>query len=178
MSSALYTIGHSTRSAAEFVALLSEHGITLVADVRSVPHSAHNPQFDMLALQRSLPDSNIRYLHLNGLGGFRHSSPDSPNSGWRNQSFRAYADYMQTDEFAEALDAPIVEARAARHGDHVCRGRPLALPSLADRRRTARSRDRRRRHHRALLCQAAYAHAVRQGRGGCDHVPRAGRLAW
>jgi uncharacterized protein (DUF488 family) len=109
----VYTVGHSTRSAIEFVALLCEYGIALVADVRSVPHSAHNPQFDIVALQQSLPDSGIRYLHFTGLGGFRHTSPDSPNTGWRNESFRAYADYMQTEAFAESLRALIVEALAA-----------------------------------------------------------------
>lgn len=113
MSTVVYTIGHSTRSATEFVALLSEYGIELVADVRSIPHSAHNPQFDEIALQQTLHEADIRYRHFAGLGGFRHISADSLNAGWRNKSFRAYADYMQTDEFADALQELIVECRKA-----------------------------------------------------------------
>lgn len=113
MAPFVYTVGHSTRSAVEFVALLSEYGIELVADVRSVPHSAHNPQFDIVALRQSLLENDIRYLHFAGLGGFRHARPDSPNTGWRNESFRAYADYMETGEFTGALRELIVEVLAA-----------------------------------------------------------------
>jgi len=97
----------------DFLALLTAHAVELVADVRSVPHSAHNPQFDIVALQRSLRANDMRYVHLAELGGFRRVSPDSPNGGWRNARFRGYADYMQTDEFAAAVDRLIGQARAA-----------------------------------------------------------------
>ena len=109
----VYTIGHSNRSVEEFIALLTALVVEIVMDVRSVPHSAHNPQFDIAALQRSLRANGIRYVHLVELGGFRHVSPDSPNGGWQNARFRGYADYMQTVEFAAAVDHLVDEARAA-----------------------------------------------------------------
>jgi uncharacterized protein (DUF488 family) len=109
----IYTIGHSNRSTEDFLALLTAHAVELVADVRSVPHSAHNPQFDIVALRRSVREEGMRYVHLAELGGFRHVVPDSPNGGWRNVRFRGYADYMQTGEFAVAVNALVEEARAA-----------------------------------------------------------------
>lgn len=114
MTTCLYTIGHSTRSLEDFVGLLAPFGVEVLADVRSVPRSAHNPQFDLAALQRSLPERGIRYLHLSELGGFRQSKPASVNCGWRNERFRGYADYMQTSEFRDALNRLIVLARASR----------------------------------------------------------------
>ena len=98
------TIGHSTRPIDEFIQLLQAHGATLVADVRTVPRSRHNPQFNKSSLPKSLRKAGIKYLHLPGLGGLRRAKPDSPNAGWRNASFRGYADYMQTPEFTESLD--------------------------------------------------------------------------
>ncbi len=92
--------------------LLREFAVQRVVDVRSIPHSAHNPQFDTHALRRSLPEAGINYVHMTGLGGFRRPDPASVNIGWRNESFRAFADYMQTEEFAAALDQLIVLARA------------------------------------------------------------------
>jgi uncharacterized protein (DUF488 family) len=100
---AILTIGHSTRPIGEFLAMLQAHGVTRLADVRTIPRSRFNPQFNTAALKRSLRGAGIAYDHLPALGGLRHARPDSINQGWRNSSFRGYADYMQTAEFAEAL---------------------------------------------------------------------------
>lgn len=100
----ILTIGHSTRPLDEFVGLLQAHGVTCVADVRTVPRSRHNPQFNRDTLPESLKSAGIRYVHLPGLGGLRHAKEGSPNTGWRNASFRGYADYMQTPGFAESLE--------------------------------------------------------------------------
>ena len=99
----VYTIGHSTRALAEFARLLREHGINRVADVRTIPRSRHNPQFNRETLPAALAESGIGYVHLPELGGRRRPRPDSPNAGWRNVSFRGFADYMQTPAFAEGL---------------------------------------------------------------------------
>lgn len=98
-----YTVGHGTRSLDEFVALLREYEIGLVVDIRTVPKSRHNPQFAGEALARTLPEAGCCTLHLPALGGLRRPLPDSPNGGWRNPSFRGYADYMQTPAFEAAL---------------------------------------------------------------------------
>jgi uncharacterized protein (DUF488 family) len=97
------TVGHSTRPIDAFVELLLTHHVALLMDVRTVPKSRHNPQFNSDALRDSLAVAGIGYEHVAGLGGFRRPSPDSPNAGWRNLSFRGYADYMQTPEFAHHL---------------------------------------------------------------------------
>jgi len=101
--SRILTIGHSTRSLDEFTELLTHHGVGLLVDVRTVPASRRMPHFSKLALERSLPLRGIRYLHMPELGGFRKPKADSINMGWRNVSFRGYADYMQTDEFWSAI---------------------------------------------------------------------------
>ena len=85
-------------------ALLLAHGVKQLIDVRTIPRSRHNPQFNHGRLPRSLQKAGIRYRHLAGLGGLRHAQRDSINAGWRNASFRGFADYMQTPEFEEALD--------------------------------------------------------------------------
>jgi uncharacterized protein (DUF488 family) len=95
------TIGHSNRSLATLVELLRANEIVRVLDVRTVPRSRHNPQFNREALADSLGALDIGYTHLPGLGGLRHARADSPNTGWNNLSFRGYADYMQSPEFAE-----------------------------------------------------------------------------
>ena len=99
----IWTIGHSTHPIEEFLALLARHGITRVADVRTIPRSRHVPQYNRESLEASLRAEGIDYIHLATLGGLRHARPDSINAGWRNASFRGYADYMQTDEFAAGL---------------------------------------------------------------------------
>ncbi len=100
----LFTIGHSTRSAEEFIDLLKANSITCLVDVRTVPRSARNPQFNRETLPQTLAQAGIGYLHMSGLGGLRHARGDSINRGWRNASFRGYADYMQTEEFEGSLN--------------------------------------------------------------------------
>jgi hypothetical protein len=97
------TIGHSTRTLAEFIRLLRIHEATLVGDVRTIPRSRHTPQFNQASLSAALKKAGLRYVHLAGLGGLRHAKRDSINRGWRNTSFRGYADYMQTQEFTQSL---------------------------------------------------------------------------
>jgi len=101
--STIFTIGHSTRPIEEFASLLAAHGVEQLVDIRTVPRSRTNPQFNRDALLQSLKQAGIAYLHMPALGGLRRPRPDSPNSAWRNASFRGYADYMQTPEFAEAI---------------------------------------------------------------------------
>lgn len=107
----IFTIGHSTRSLEEFIALLRENGVTLVADVRTVPRSRHNPQFNRDTLPDALAAAGIGYRHLESLGGLRHTTAASINTGWRNTSFRGYADYMQTDGFLAGLNELLELAR-------------------------------------------------------------------
>ncbi|KAA6459182.1 DUF488 domain-containing protein [Acidobacteria bacterium AB60] len=99
----LFTIGHSTHTLEEFVHLLRVHGVKRVADVRSIPKSRHVPQFNGEALEEALHSAGLGYRHMADLGGRRHSRKGSKNTGWRNASFRGYADYMATPVFAEAL---------------------------------------------------------------------------
>jgi hypothetical protein len=99
----ILTIGHSTRPIEEFIELLRQHGVERLVDIRTIPRSRHNPQFNGDALARSLRAEHIEYAHLKELGGLRHPRPDSANLGWRNASFRGYADYMQTEEFEQAV---------------------------------------------------------------------------
>lgn len=100
----LYTLGHSTRSWDDFVALIEAQGVRQIADVRTIPRSRHNPQFAQPELERQLNAIGVGYRHFPGLGGLRHARADSVNTGWRNLSFRGFADYMQTAEFSQALD--------------------------------------------------------------------------
>ncbi|HYE29810.1 MAG TPA: DUF488 domain-containing protein [Methylomirabilota bacterium] len=99
-----FTIGHSTRAVEDFVAMLKGHGVRRLVDVRTVPRSRTNPQFNKETLPISLAPHGIGHVHVPELGGLRKPKPDSPNGGWRNLSFRGYADHMQTEEFARALE--------------------------------------------------------------------------
>jgi uncharacterized protein (DUF488 family) len=108
------TIGHSNRPLEAFVGLLRSNGIVRVLDVRTVPRSRHNPQFNRETLPDDLGAVGIGYAHLPGLGGLRHPRADSPNSGWRNLSFRGYADYMQSPEFNENVAEVAELARTER----------------------------------------------------------------
>jgi uncharacterized protein (DUF488 family) len=110
-TSKVFTIGHSTHSIGDFMAILKSHSIDLLVDIRTVPRSRHNPQFNRESLPASLEAAGIGYQHAPGLGGLRRPQPDSTNSGWRNASFRGFADYMQTTEFAENLAELIGLAR-------------------------------------------------------------------
>jgi uncharacterized protein (DUF488 family) len=101
--SMILTIGHSTHSIEEFLDMLAAHGVQQLIDVRTIPKSRRNPQFHQDKLPASLEDAHIRYRHMPELGGLRHARKDSINTGWKNASFRGYADYMQTREFEEGL---------------------------------------------------------------------------
>jgi uncharacterized protein (DUF488 family) len=100
----IFTVGHSTRTIDEFIALLKAHQVSRLVDVRTIPRSRHNPQFNAQSLPDSLKAAKIQYRHLPELGGLRRARPDSPNQGWNSASFRGFADYMQTSEFAAGLD--------------------------------------------------------------------------
>jgi len=135
------TIGHSTRSLEEFISLLITHRVTRVIDVRTVPRSRHNPQFNETSLPKSLEKVGIGYVHVSGLGGLRHASPDSINLGWRNASFRGYADYMQTQDFENNLQKLIRLAEL----DRVALMCAEAVPW---------------RCHRSLIADALLAHGI------------------
>jgi uncharacterized protein (DUF488 family) len=113
-SPTLWTVGHSTRALDQFIALLHTHGVDTLVDVRTVPRSRRHPQFEKTALTESLPAAGIAYAHMPGLGGLRKPRKDSPNTGWRNESFRGYADYMQTDDFARHVEALVKLATRGR----------------------------------------------------------------
>ena len=113
-SPGVLTVGHSTRTLEQFISLLQAHAVSCIADVRTIPRSRHNPQFNSATLSRSLKKAGMGYVHLPELGGLRHSSKASPNTGWRNASFRGYADYMQTSEFDKALLGLIDLAKKTR----------------------------------------------------------------
>ena len=113
------TIGHSNRTIEEFIALLWTNEVAEVIDVRTIPRSRHNPQFNFDALPASLAAAGIEYSHRKGLGGLRHAHADSPNMGWHNASFRGYADYMQSAEFADNVD-DIVKLSASRRCALMC----------------------------------------------------------
>src|SRR5262245_23345251 len=115
----VFTVGHSTLPIERFLALLAAYGVEQLADVRTVPRSRRNPQFNAETLRDSLQAAEISYVPFRELGGLRKPRPDSPNSGWRNESFRGYADYMQTQEFAAALTR-LVELAAERRLGIMC----------------------------------------------------------
>jgi uncharacterized protein (DUF488 family) len=100
----VFTIGHSTRELDDFIALLRDNGIERLADIRRYPGSKRYPHFSRDALPQSLPAHGIEYVHVPEVGGRRKPLPDSPNTAWRNEQFRAYADHMATEEFQSAVD--------------------------------------------------------------------------
>jgi uncharacterized protein (DUF488 family) len=110
----IWTIGHSTRSFEEFVAMLHSFNIELVADIRSYPGSRKFPQFNKEALEVSLPQYGIQYVHLKNLGGRRKANPDSKNTGWRHTAFRGYADYMETGAFKDGINQLVTGALKKR----------------------------------------------------------------
>ena len=136
------TVGHSTRSLDTFIALLKAHSVTSLLDVRTVPRSRRNPQFNRETLPDALLTAGISYTHVAGLGGFRHADPASPNKGWRNASFRGYADYMLTSEFATNL-ASIIELASKQRIVLMC---AEAVPW---------------RCHRSLIADALVVHDIR-----------------
>ena len=110
----VFTIGHSTRAIEAFIRLLKAHGVQRIIDVRTIPRSGHNPQFNRDQLSPALHGARIHYRHMPGLGGLRHPRRDSMNTGWRNMGFRGFADYMQTSAFEESLDQCIELAKEER----------------------------------------------------------------
>ncbi len=100
----IYTIGHTTRSIEEFVNVLKHYNVEIVVDIRTVPKSRHNPQFEGLNLENSLEHEGISYIHIRELGGLRNPKRDSNNMEWRNTSFRGYADHMETEEFKNGVE--------------------------------------------------------------------------
>jgi uncharacterized protein (DUF488 family) len=100
----VFTIGHSTHPFDEFVQILNAFNIDMIADVRSIPASRHNPQYNQAGLEVELPRLGIRYVHMKELGGLRHAARSSPNTAWKNASFRGFADHMQTVGFSAGID--------------------------------------------------------------------------
>jgi uncharacterized protein (DUF488 family) len=115
----IFTVGHSTRPIDEFVELLRAHGVREIVDIRSIPRSRHNPQFNADVLEHSLQENDIGYKHIKELGGLRHARKDSLNLGWRNASFRGFADYMATPEFSEGLET-LIEVASAKETAIMC----------------------------------------------------------
>ncbi|MCC6532317.1 MAG: DUF488 domain-containing protein [Burkholderiales bacterium] len=147
----VFTIGHSTRSLDELIALLQAHAVRRLIDVRTVPRSRHNPQFNRDTLPAALKASGIDYVHMAGLGGLRRPSGDSANLGWRNKSFRGYADYMQTAEFACNL-ADLIDQASEEQVAIMC---AEAVPW---------------RCHRSLIADALTVHGI-----GAEEISSAGR---
>lgn len=104
MSQTIFTIGHSTRRIGELISLLQENGVLLLIDVRAIPKSRHNPQFTVNSLKVSLPAAGIKHEHMPLPGGLGHAKKDAINLCWRSESFRGFADYMQTKELEEAIE--------------------------------------------------------------------------
>jgi len=100
----VFTIGHSTRVLDAFISILKAHSVTMVVDIRTVPRSRHNPQFNNETLPGNLHTGGIGYMHMPGLGGLRRARKDSSNMGWHNLSFRGFADYMQAEEFEKNIE--------------------------------------------------------------------------
>ncbi len=121
----IFSIGHSTRTIAEFIRLLKAHSIELLVDIRTVPRSRFNPQFDQEALRKKLGAAGIGYIHLKGLGGLRKPSPESVNKAWRNASFRGFADYMQTRDFAISMKELILLGKKKRSAIMCAEGNPF-----------------------------------------------------
>ena len=115
----IYTIGHSTHPINEFIEILNAHGVKEIVDVRTIPKSRHNPQFNEEDLKESLQKAHIRYKHLKKLGGLRRTTKDSINLGWHNASFRGFADYMGSEEFEEGLQA-LIKIASVRNTAIMC----------------------------------------------------------
>lgn len=166
----VFTIGHSSRTIEDFIGLLWSNEVAEVIDVRTIPRSRRDPQFNLETLPGSLAAAGIGYSHMSGLGGLRHARADSPNIGWHNASFRGYADYMQSPEFAANVDAVVALARS-RQCALMCAEavpwrchRSLIADALLVRGGTLGG------HPWAPRAQAACAHLVRPSRGPACHV--------
>lgn len=113
-STTVHTVGHSTRQLLDLVSVLRHYDVDLVVDIRGIPRSRHTPQFNSEELEAELPRHGLGYVHLDGLGGRRSARAESVNTGWRNKSFRGYADYMQTDAFKDGIRQLLVLAERWR----------------------------------------------------------------
>lgn len=155
----LYTVGHSTRSLEDLVALLLSVGVSSLVDVRTVPRSRRTPQFNKTKLEIEIPERGLDYIHFPDLGGFRRPRPDSPNTGWRNESFRGFADYMLGDEFREGLERLLAIASERKTAIMCAESVPW-------------------RCHRSLIADAAVVrgfrvwHLLATGRGQEHHLTR------
>ena len=138
----IYTIGHSTRKLSKFIETLQAYSVNLLVDIRTIPRSRHNPQFNQDFLKKKLRAKGIGYLHLKELGGLRHAARDSLNAGWRNASFRGFADYMQTEQFSEGLRRLIALSRKKKVAIMCAEGNPF-------------------RCHRSLVADALTARKIR-----------------
>lgn len=125
MPTVIYAIGHSTRTIEQFIEILQAHSISMVADIRTIPKSRHNPQFNEEPLKNALEAKGIAYVHLKELGGLRKAKKDSVNTGWQNASFRGFADYMQTREFASAVRKLMQLAKQGRTAILCAEGNPF-----------------------------------------------------
>jgi len=121
----VFAIGHSTKKMGDFIRLLQAHDVVVLVDIRTIPKSRYNPQFNQNSLRKQLKKKKIKYLHFKELGGLRHASKDSVNSGWRNASFRGFADYMQTRQFSKALKQLIELAKRNRVAIMCAEGNPF-----------------------------------------------------
>ncbi|MGL5691649.1 MAG: DUF488 family protein, partial [Bacteroidales bacterium] len=110
MNNTIWTIGHSTRTGEHFIEVLKNYNIQVLVDIRTLPGSDKFPQFNQDRLSESLSQNGIEYVYIPRLGGLRPSHKDSPNIAWRNKSFRAYADYMETDAFKEGIKELLAKA--------------------------------------------------------------------
>ncbi len=125
MPTTIYAIGHSTRTIDDFIDILAAHGITQLVDIRTIPKSRYNPQFNEEALCRALEQRGITYIHVKELGGLRKAKKDSINTGWKNASFRGFADYMQTREFASAVRLLMQLGKSQRTAIMCAEGNPF-----------------------------------------------------
>jgi uncharacterized protein (DUF488 family) len=125
MPTVIYAIGHSTRTLDDFIEILAAHAISTLIDIRTIPKSRHNPQFNEEVLKTHLEQRGITYLHFKELGGLRKPRKDSVNTGWKNASFRGFADYMQTREFASAVRQLIQLAKLGRTAIMCAEGNPF-----------------------------------------------------
>jgi uncharacterized protein (DUF488 family) len=125
MPTTIYAMGHSTRTLDEFIEILAAHAISIIVDIRTIPKSRHNPQFNGEALRESLKKRGIAYVHFRELGGLRKPKRDSVNTGWQNASFRGFADYMQTREFVSAVRKLMRLAKQGRAAILCAEGNPF-----------------------------------------------------
>jgi uncharacterized protein (DUF488 family) len=170
-TSTVLTIGHSTRTWKVFLDLLRAYRVKRVIDVRSIPRSQHDPQFDQETLRTKLRAARIGYVHLRKLGGLRHARRDSSNMGWRNSSFRGFADYMQTSEFDAGLQRLIKLARQKRSALMCAEAVPVALPPFPHRGCAYCARNPGRGHHEQNPFQVALSDFLCTCAKRSHHIP-------